>query len=269
MGAAQAFALEYERSSLTGATNWTGSTTWLPTGVPGAADRVTFTSTSGSNLTVGGVQNVGQMRWTGAPSGQTFNMAISSTPTLLIHGIGGVGIDIQSNHVATLLNTMGIAADQTWRVSNVDGGGFRFALDTTPGITDLGSHTLTIDLVNSVNTGRLSVVQGTGNLVKTGLGTLTLYGSSTFTGSTTIEAGTLALGINGGIAQSSLVTVDAGATFDVSGIGGLGIGVKRLAGSGTVQLGGRILMLTAANDEFAGVLNGSAPFASLRVLAGT
>ncbi|CAM2977881.1 beta strand repeat-containing protein [Rariglobus hedericola] len=50
---------------------------------------------------------------------------------------------------------------------------------------------------------------------KFGTGTLTLTAINTYTGATTIEAGTLALGASGSIA-SSAITVAAGATFDTS-----------------------------------------------------
>ncbi len=56
-----------------------------------------------------------------------------------------------------------------------------------------------------------------GGLTKTGAGTMQLSGVNTYTGNTTINAGTLAL--NGSASLSSpLITIAGGATFDVSGL---------------------------------------------------
>jgi autotransporter-associated beta strand protein len=58
-------------------------------------------------------------------------------------------------------------------------------------------------------------ISGTGSLTKLGAGTLTLTGSSSFTGNTTVAAGTLVLG--SGNALSSDLTVLSAATFDRAG----------------------------------------------------
>ncbi|MEI6075327.1 MAG: autotransporter-associated beta strand repeat-containing protein [Verrucomicrobiota bacterium] len=57
-----------------------------------------------------------------------------------------------------------------------------------------------------------------GGLTKLGAGTLTLSNANTYTGPTYINAGTLSLGNNGSIANSSLISINNGATFDVSGL---------------------------------------------------
>ena len=77
---------------------------------------------------------------------------------------------------------------------------------------------------------------GGGGLVKQGAGTLVLAGNNTFTGSTSVTAGTLSLSSAGSIATSSAVTVAAGATFDVSALsGGFAIGSGHtLKGDGSV-----------------------------------
>jgi autotransporter-associated beta strand protein/VCBS repeat-containing protein len=83
------------------------------------------------------------------------------------------------------------------------------------GFFRLGSNTLTVgsnDLTTSVN-GVISdggIAGGTGGaLTKTGSGTLTLLGANTYTGATTVSAGTLL--VNGSIASAT--TVGSGATF--------------------------------------------------------
>ena len=100
-------------------------------------------------------------------------------------------------------------------------------------------------------------ISGTGDVLKQGAGTLTLSGVSSYTGSTGIDAGTLALGAGSSIASSSGVNLAAGSTLDVSAAGNQTIGVLN-GGGGTVAIGGTTLTLdSAANGSFSGVISGS------------
>lgn len=63
------------------------------------------------------------------------------------------------------------------------------------------------------------IIPGAGALIQNGSGTLTLSVSNTYTGNTTINAGTLALTNAGSIATSPQVNVTGG-TLDVSGVAG-------------------------------------------------
>ena len=83
-----------------------------------------------------------------------------------------------------------------------------------------------------VNNSATSVI----SLVKEGPGTWTLKDPTTFTGNTTISAGTLAAAAPGALETSPRVTVAAGAIFDVSAIGGYVFRpTQTLAGNGTVE----------------------------------
>jgi outer membrane autotransporter protein len=80
------------------------------------------------------------------------------------------------------------------------------------GAVTLGSGTLTVG--DGTNTSFSGVISGTGgNFVKQGSGTLTLGGANTYTGTTTINAGTLA--VNGSLAGDT--RVNAGGTLGGTG----------------------------------------------------
>lgn len=261
----EAFATDITRSSQS-TSFWSSSVSWSGGVSPGAADRAVFASTAGNSLRVDSPRtDVGQLLYTGAPAGSNFiNFVNPSAAVLFIHGIGGVGVDIQSNYTATLYNALGIVADQTWQAGNASGGGF--VTSGIGGLVDLGSSTLTVDLVNAVNTGQLVRFIGAGNVVTTGLGKLTLTGASTFTGSTNINAGTLALSGSGAISTSSGVRVNNGATFDISATSA-GTNITTLAGGGNVALGAKTLTITAGNNTFSGILSGTG--GGLTVAGGT
>ncbi|MGL4634998.1 MAG: beta strand repeat-containing protein [Beijerinckiaceae bacterium] len=104
---------------------------------------------------------------------------------------------------------------------------------------------------------------GSGTLVKTGTGTMTLSGANTYTGVTTVSGGTLALAGDGSIANSNRVEFSSSAvtTFDISGVTGAGASIRDLefaAGSnGTINLVGKTLNVTHADGSFGtGTING-------------
>lgn len=98
--------------------------------------------------------------------------------------------------------------------------------------SNTGSNTLSGVLANST-TKTLSVS-------KTGGGKWVLTGSNTYTGNTTVSAGTLVLATagNNNIASSPRITVASGASLDVTGVAGAGgftlASGQTLAGGGTV-----------------------------------
>ncbi len=139
-----------------------------------------------------------------------------------------------------------------------------------------GGATLAFDRSNSVVFG--NVVSGAGSLTQLGTGTLRLSGTNTYTGATTITAGTLQLGNNdgtGAIAAASNVNIGGGGTLNfnwstdhtfanlVSGTGNLtqtGASVLTLTGvntfSGTATIGAGAT-LQFGNGGTSGTLNGA------------
>ncbi|WP_338243391.1 autotransporter domain-containing protein [Aurantiacibacter hainanensis] len=102
----------------------------------------------------------------------------------------------------------------------------------------LGSQTLTID--QDENTEFAGVIEGTGDLVLAGGGTLNLSGNSTYTGATLVNGGTLA--VNGSIVSN--VTVNSGGTLGGNG----STGGATINTGGTLAPGNSIGRLTVNGD---------------------
>ncbi len=98
------------------------------------------------------------------------------------------------------------------------------------------------------------VVSGAGSLTQAGPGSVATTAANSFTGSTTIAAGTLALTGSGAIAASS--GLDDDGIFDISGTTA-GASIASLSGDGIVRLGAQYLTLTDATGNFAGNICGS------------
>jgi autotransporter-associated beta strand protein len=95
------------------------------------------------------------------------------------------------------------------------------------------------------------------NYQKVGTGQLTLTGASDYTGTTTVSAGTLALGATGSIANTPTITVATGATLDVSAVSGgwtLGSG-QTLRGTGLVEGPSTVSGSIAPGNSGIGTLN--------------
>jgi len=160
------------------------------------------------------------------------------------------------------------------------GSGTSMTLDVASGdAVDLASHTLTIDGAgsNQVN----DAIVGTGGLLKMGGGTATLAGSNTYSGTTTVNLGTLKVASGGSISSSS-TTVNTGGNFDVGGTagnvqvntGGLlkgsgSVGAFTLASGGTLTPGNSPGTLTAASAIISGGSTYNWEISALTGTAGT
>ncbi|MEE2951865.1 MAG: DUF4347 domain-containing protein [Pseudomonadota bacterium] len=123
--------------------------------------------------------------------------------------------------------------------------GGSLALAGTATITDYADQTITIS----------APISGTGSLVKEGAGALTLSGANTYTGGTTLNAGTLTLGSGSALADSGAVMV-AGGTLVLGNNETIGTlessgGTLTLAGYTLTASGGKLDasgMTRSAND---------------------
>jgi fibronectin-binding autotransporter adhesin len=97
-------------------------------------------------------------------------------------------------------------------------------------------------------------VSGSGGIVKTGEGTLTLSGTGSYGGETQIAAGTLVAGSAGALSAETTVTVDAGATLELTA----DQTVAGLAGSGDINTNTFNFTLDGSDDStFGGVISNS------------
>jgi len=130
--------------------------------------------------------------------------------------------------------------------------------DSTTGGTVTTTTTNTLTLGGSGTYSFSGVIQngtGTQTLTKNGSGTQTLSGANTYTGATTVSAGTLQVGngIAGSIASTSGVTVASGATLGIN-LAASGAFDRTVANSGTVTANG------SNANTISGVISGSGAF---------
>ena len=123
------------------------------------------------------------------------------------------------------------------------------------GSFQLGASELTVG-GNNLSTDVSGVIAGIGgSLVKVGTGTLTLSGTSSYTGATTVNAGTLRAGALNAFSPTSAFTVASGGTLDLNGFNQT---VGSIAGAGSFLLGANELTVGGNNlsTDVSGVIAG-------------
>jgi len=140
------------------------------------------------------------------------NSTINNSGTLKFSDDASAGNSSISNSAGSTLDLTSLSSDIN--IGNLSGAGNIL----------LGSNLLATGGLNQ-NTTLSGIISGTGDLIKEGTGTLTLTGSNTYSGSTTIKNGGL---MNKG-SLASTVTVNSGATYTGNGTS------LSLVNSGTVS----------------------------------
>ena len=254
----------------------------------GAMSSAVALASSTGNLSFANNVNTGSTRRTltqGNEGDQTFSGVISGSGGLTFAALSGLtagkfhltGVNLFTGGLSITGGEVRITQDSALgNISNnieLDGGLLGYELTSSP-LTISASRQITVGNgngssdngfnVRNTGTGASTVLatanydgvianksSETGILTKSGLGTLTLGGTSTYTGATTVKGGTLMVSTGGSIAQSSLTTVTTGTTLVANGT----------VGAVTVNLGGTLNGAgTVGTTTVAGTLNpGNSP----------
>jgi len=243
--------------TLTNANTYTGATQLnagtLALGIAGAlSDTTAVTVAAPATLQLAaGHETIGSLAGAGAVAlgAHTLTTGGTGATTEFSGVLSGTGALVKAG-----------AGTLTLSGANTYSGGTTVSAGTLRGTTTslqgdfLNQATLAFD--QAANGTYAGVVSGAGTLVKTGAGTLTLSGANTYTGATQIDAGTLALGTAGALADATAVTLAGGATLQLAAADET---VGSIAGSGAIALGAFTLTSggTGASTAFSGVISGT------------
>ncbi len=228
---------------------------------------ITITSTGTFNVDPGVVTTL-----TGNIIGVGGSLTKIGTGTLVLEGTGNNYSGGTFINAGTLSVSLGGTLNPSGSVMMVTNATFDISGSTTLGVVindlsgavnsfvTLGSQELIFGSTGTATFG--GVISGSGSIRKKASGTAILEGMNTFTGGTTIAAGTLSLSLGGSLSPSGFVNVNsATSVFDISShsLPGTTIGdLIGVAGS-MVTLGSNNLTFgtTTPNTTFAGVISGA------------
>jgi fibronectin-binding autotransporter adhesin len=178
-------------------------------------------------------------------------------------GTGAISVNRGSGSTLAVEGTSALTI--TNRFLNNQSGASLNLLGNTAGVTfsgawSLGTHSLSLGSGGSAGDVVIisGVISGTGGLTKFGAGRLTLSGANTYTGSTTINEGTLTLGRANAIATSSSVIMNGGVLDPSSFNQALSSTKLGLTAASTIDFGGGNIEVDFANSSsltWSGVLN--------------
>lgn len=207
--------------------NSTGSTNNVsfPSGITGGAPaQVTVTLGADINL-----QQIGMGGSYGstviiAGNGYTLNFSGGSqyfsnnntSKNLQIDAVIGTAGNISKVNNGTVI----LSQNNTYAgTTTIAGGTLQIGAGGTTGTLGTGAiiNNATLQINRSNNYTITNAISGTGALVKTGAGTLTLSGQNTYTGQTTIWAGTIQLGGNERLADTAALRFGNSGTFATAG----------------------------------------------------
>jgi autotransporter-associated beta strand protein len=201
-------------------------------------------STGAISVSLNSTRNLQSLQFTSAAGARAYTIAQGGSGALILDNTANVA-------AATLSDT---STSGTANAVNVP---ITLASNLTATVTD-AANTLTL-------AGAIGEASAGKTLTKAGLGTLVLSGTNTYTGATTVSAGTLETGVAGGLGTGSgTTTIDAGANLNLTGAPGTGAsltytGLTTVAGAGTINVtlgtGSGVAIFNGNFSGFTGTLN--------------
>lgn len=181
--------------------NWNTANNWNPNVVPAndGTANVGFRGSTRLTPTINVAVNVRSISFVGPAS--SFDITNGTFHNFLTVGIGGIFNNDDS--VQTISCPMQLSGAQTWNAANgnlvinaADGNGFA--------LTITGTFDTSLDRLTGSGT----------SLIKTGAGTLFLTGSNSYSGGTTINAGTLSIDADSRLGSTAGALIINGGTLD-------------------------------------------------------
>ncbi len=195
-------------------------------------------------------------------TGSNFPIYAGKNYTFDATGGGSILVGTGNYNAATAgfnITTLGGAQDTIGLITT--SGAFGLNLGTGPGVTfDI---TLGSDAASDLTV--TPIIANSAGVTKTGTGRLTLTGVNTYTGGTTINAGTLRVSGGGAVVNTSLVTLAnvSGATFQIVGSETIGALTGGGGTGGAVSIdASQTLTLSSGTQTYAGTVSGAGTLTS-------
>ncbi len=215
-------------------------------------------TTAAKSLTIGEAANQGFLT-AGTSGASTLNLANANADSTFT--VNSIIKDNAGNGAVAVVagGNMVFAGDNTYSGGTILSAGATLRVGAGGSTGSLGSGTVVNDgsLVFSRSDAGLVVagtISGTGAVIQAGAGTTTLAATNTYSGATSVVAGTLVAGAVNAFGNNSAVTVSSGATLDMKAFGQA---IGSLAGGGTATNSTGAATLATGGNNASAVFSGN------------